>query len=132
MAMKNPYQTYQQNSVETASPGELTLMLYSGCIKFIRQAKEDIKANNIQMKNTNILKAEAIIHELMVTLKMELPVAKDMMRMYDYMYRRLAEANAKNDIDILIEIEGYAIEFRDTWKQVIQEVRKQKYQDGQA
>lgn len=132
MAINNPYKTYQQNSVETASPGELTLMLYNGCIKFIRQAKEDIKANNTEMKNTNILKAQAIVHELMVTLKMEIPIAKDLMKMYDYMHRRLVEANIKNDIEILTEVEGYTVEFRDTWKQVIQIVRKQQYQGDQA
>lgn len=38
MAIQNPYTAYQQNSVNTATPGELTLMLYNGCLKFIRLA----------------------------------------------------------------------------------------------
>ena len=50
MAMNNPYQSYQQNSVNTASPGELTLMLYNGCLKFINLAKKAIKAKNVRRK----------------------------------------------------------------------------------
>ncbi|MFS8652347.1 MAG: flagellar export chaperone FliS, partial [Caldibacillus sp.] len=70
MSMANPYQAYRRNAVNTATPGELTLMLYDGCLKFIRLAKEAINNNDIQAKNTNIQKAQNIITELMVTLDM--------------------------------------------------------------
>ncbi|EPZ39927.1 flagellar protein FliS [Anoxybacillus ayderensis] len=126
----NPYQSYQTNAVQTASPGELTLMLYNGCLKFIAQAKKAIEEKNIEARNTNLLKAQKIIQELMVTLNMEYEVAKSMMTMYDYMYRRLVEANIKSDIVILEEIEGYVKEFRDTWKQVIQLNRQRQYAQG--
>ena len=127
MAVNNPYQSYQQNSVSTASPGELTLMLYNGCLKFINLAKKGITEKNIEMKNTNIQKAQKIIHELMVTLNLEIEVAKNMMSLYDYFIRRLVEANVKNDIAILEEVEGFVTEFRDTWKQVIQINRHKQY-----
>lgn len=133
MAMNNPYQSYQTNAVQTASPGELTLMLYNGCLKFIAQAKKAIEEKNIEARNTNLLKAQKIIQELMVTLNMEYEVAKSMMTMYDYIYRRLVEANIKSDVTILEEVEGYVKEFRDTWKQVIQINRQRQYaQGGQA
>ncbi|MGG3998884.1 flagellar export chaperone FliS [Anoxybacillus kestanbolensis] len=128
--MMNPYQSYQTNAVQTASPGELTLMLYNGCLKFIAQAKKAIEEKNIEARNTNLLKAQKIIQELMVTLNMEYDVAKSMMTMYDYMYRRLVEANIKSDITILEEVEGYVKEFRDTWKQVIQLNRQRQYAQG--
>ncbi|MBE2908702.1 flagellar export chaperone FliS [Anoxybacillus flavithermus] len=133
MAMNNPYQSYQTNAVQTASPGELTLMLYNGCLKFIAQAKKAIEDKDIEARNTNLLKAQKIIQELMVTLNMEYEVAKSMMTMYDYIYRRLVEANIKSDMSILEEVEGYVKEFRDTWKQVIQINRQRQYaQGGQA
>ena len=66
----------------------------------------------------------------MVTLNMEYEVAKSMMTMYDYMYRRLVEANIKSDVTILEEVEGYVKEFRDTWKQVIQMNRQRQYAQG--
>ncbi|MCQ5364517.1 flagellar export chaperone FliS [Anoxybacillus salavatliensis] len=126
----NPYQSYQTNAVQTASPGELTLMLYNGCLKFIAQAKKAIEEKDIEGRNTNLLKAQKIIQELMVTLNMEYEVAKSMMTMYDYIYRRLVEANIKSDLTILEEVEGYVKEFRDTWKQVIQLNRQRQYAQG--
>lgn len=133
MTMNNPYQSYQTNAVQTASPGELTLMLYNGCLKFIKLARKAIEENNIPARNENLIKAQNIIRELMVTLNMEYDVAKSMMTMYDYIYRRLVEANVKNDAAILDEVEGYVTEFRDTWKQVIQINRQRQYaQGGQA
>jgi flagellar secretion chaperone FliS len=133
MAINNPLQSYQQNAVNTASPGELTLMLYNGCLKFILIAKNGILEKNIQVKNTNIQKAQKIIQELMVTLNMELEVSKNMMSLYDYLNRRLIEANIKNDATILDEVEEFIIEFRDTWKQAIQINRQKAFtQGGQA
>lgn len=130
MAVSNPYQSYQQNSVNTASPGELTLMLYNGCLKFIHQAKRAITEKNIEMKNTNIKKAQNIIQELMVTLNMDLEISQNMMSLYDYMNRRLIEANIKNDTAILDEVEGLVTEFRNTWKEVIQLNRQKQFTQG--
>lgn len=133
MAVNNPYQAYQQNSLNTASPGDLTLMLYNGCLKFIQQAKVAMKAKNIEEKNTNLIKAQKIIQEFMVTLNMDVPMSKDLMAMYDYLYRRLVEANTKNDTTILDEVSGLVTEYRDTWKQVIQLNRQKQFaQGGQA
>jgi flagellar secretion chaperone FliS len=130
MAVNNPYQSYRQNSVNTASPGELTLMLYNGCLKFIHQAKKAIEEKNIEIKNTNIQKAQSIIQELMVTLNMDMEVSKNMMSLYDFMNRRLMEANIKNDASMLAEVEGLVTEFRDTWKEVIQVNRQKQFSQG--
>jgi flagellar protein FliS len=132
MAVNNPYQAYQQNAINTASPGELTLMLYNGCLKFIKLARTAIEQNKIEEKNTNLLKAQNIIRELMVTLNMDYEVSKSMMVMYDYINRRLIDVNIQNDLSILDEVEGYVMEFRDTWKQVIQLNRQKAHQGGQV
>ena len=127
MAINNPYQSYQQNSVNTASPGELTLMLYNGCLKFITMGKKAIVNKNIQEKNKNLIKAQKIIQELMVTLNMELSVSKDLMSMYDYLNRRLIDANLKSDVAILEEVEGFVRDFRDTWKETVQLNRQKQF-----
>ena len=133
MAMNNPYQSYQQNSVNTASPGELTLMLYNGCLKFITLAKKAINEGNVEEKNTNLIKAQNIIHEFMVTLNMDIKVSSELMVMYDYLHRRLVEANVKSDLAILEEVEGFVTELRDTWKEAIQLNRQQQFANsGQA
>ena len=127
MAVTNPYQSYQENSVTQSTPGELTLMLYNGCLKFLNQAKKGIDTNNIELRNTNIQKAQAIIREFMVTLDQSIPVSESMINLYEYMNNRLIEANVKNDASIVEEVIGYTTEFRDTWKQVIQINRQKQY-----
>ncbi|MGA4718565.1 flagellar export chaperone FliS [Fictibacillus nanhaiensis] len=119
MSILNANKAYQNNSVQTASPGELTLMLYNGCLKFIGLARTGIELKNTEQKNTNLLKAQKIIQELMVTLNMDLEVSKSLMTMYDYINRRLIEANIQNDVKILDEVEDYVLDFRNTWKEVI-------------
>jgi flagellar secretion chaperone FliS len=131
MAINNPYAAYQNNSVNTASPGELTLMLYNGSLKFIHIAKKAIEEKNIELKNTNIQKTQAIVNELMVTLNTDLEVSQNLMSLYDYINRRLTEANIKNNVAILEEVEGLITDFRDTWKQVIQ-LNRQKQHAGQG
>ena len=133
MAVNNPYQSYQQNAVNTASPGELTLMLYNGCLKFIHLAKVAIQEKNTTARNTNLQKAQNIVRELMVTLNLDLEVSKSMLPLYDYWNRRLIEANIKGDIAILDEVEEFITDFRDTWKQVIQINRQKQFsKDGQV
>ncbi|MDF1507857.1 flagellar export chaperone FliS [Robertmurraya sp. DFI.2.37] len=132
MAMNQPHQAYKQNSVNTASPGELTLLLYNGCLKFIKLAKKAIEDNQVEQRNENLLKAQNIVQELMVTLNMDVEVSHNLLQMYDYLHRRLVEANLKNDAQILEEVEGFVMEFRDMWKEVIQSTRKQYAESGKA
>lgn len=127
----NAQNAYKQNSVTTASPGELTLMLYNGCLKFLAKAKTAITEKNIQEKNNNIQRAQAIIMELMSTLNMDVEISKEFLPLYDYMNRRLVEANIQNDVAIIEEVEGLVTEFRDTWKEVIQITRQQQFAGAQ-
>lgn len=130
-AQASAFNTYKQNSVTTASPGELTLMLYNGCLKFLMKAKNAINEKQIEEKNTNILKAQAIIAELMSTLNMDYDISKQILPLYDYINRRLIDANVKNDIAIIEEVEGLVTEFRDTWKEVIKINRQQQYANAE-
>lgn len=130
MSVPNPYEAYQQNAVSTASPGELTLMLYEGCLKFINLAKADIEKNNIEGKNRNIQKAQNIITELLVTLNMNYEISKQIAPLYEFVRRKLIEANVKNSIQSLEEAEMIVAEFRDTWKEVIHRNRMRMYENG--
>lgn len=120
-------QAYQNNSVSTASPGELTLMLYNGCLKFIKFASQAMKEKNYETKNTNIQKAQRIIQELMVTIDPEAPISKEILPLYDFINRRLMDANTKNDPAILDEVTVLVTDFRDTWKEVIKQTRQKQY-----
>lgn len=124
------YQAYQNNAVNTASSGELTLMLYNGCIKFIKQAIRDMNESKYEAKNVNIQKAQNIIQELMLTLDPEVEITGHILPLYEYMQYQLKEGNIKNEVEKLEEALQFATEFRDTWKQVILKTRQQQYVQG--
>lgn len=127
MAMFNPYQQYENQSVMTASPGELTLMLYNGCIKFIKMGIQFIEEQETEKAHNAILRAQAIIEELEVTLDMQYELSESIQQLYDYMGRRLVEANISKDLDILQEVKELMVELRDTWMEVIKINRQQRY-----
>lgn len=110
---------YQRNAVMTATPAELTLMLYEGAIKFCNIGMMAIEKKEIEKANTNIKKAQAIITELRATLDHKYPVWEDFERVYEYIYRMLVEANIHKDIEALEEALKRIREMRDTWKEVM-------------
>lgn len=112
----NAAAAYKDSKIMTASPAELTLMLFDGAIKFCNIAIMAIEKNEVEKAHLNIIKAENIIMEFRVTLDPKYPVAKDFDIMYDYIYRRLMEANFSKDKDILEEALGFIRDMRDTWK----------------
>ncbi|MGF7184689.1 flagellar protein FliS [Desulfitispora alkaliphila] len=119
MSVNNPYQQYQQSSVNTATPGELTLMLYNGALKFLKQAKIAVENKQIGEANEKIIRVQDIIAELMGSLNMEIEISKNMYALYDFMNNRLIDANINKDVKALEEVEGLLVEMRDTWKEVI-------------
>ncbi|KXZ17281.1 flagellar protein FliS [Bacillus nakamurai] len=130
MAINNPFAAYQQTSVYTAAPEELTLMLYNGCLRFIKLAKQAMKQKNPEAKNENIVKAQNIIQELSLTLNREIEISEQMSSIYDYIRRRLIEANVQNNEGFLDEAEKLVTDFRDTWKQAMQTERKNNHGTG--
>lgn len=119
MALPNAYAQYNSSKILTATPAELTLMLYEGAIKFCNIAIAAIEGNDVQKAHTNIIKTQKIIDYLRQTLDMKYEVAKDFDNIYTYLARRLVEANVKKDKGILEEINMHLRSVRDTWKEVM-------------
>ncbi len=117
--MNNPYAKYNQNKILTASPPELTLMLYDGAIKFCNIAILGIEQNDIEKAHINIKKVTDIIMEFQCTLNHDYKVAEDFERIYTYLRERLHEANMKKDKEILEEVLVHLRTLRDTWKEVM-------------
>lgn len=115
----NAAAAYQGSKINTATPADLSLMLYEGAIKFCNLAIAAIDENDIPKANTNIIKAEKIIIEFRATLDFKYPVAQHFDLVYDYVYRRLVEANIKKDKEILEEVLEHLRGMRDTWKEVM-------------
>lgn len=127
MAMpNNAYTQYQNNAVNTATPQDLTLMLYNGLVRFIKQSIQAIdEKDNVKSHNFNT-RAQDILTEFICTLNMDYEVSKSFEPLYDYMKRRLVEANINKDKAILEEVLGFAEELRDTWAQAMKLAKQQQ------
>ena len=110
---------YQKNAIMTATPAELTLMLYEGAIKFCNIAIMGMEQKDVEKAHKNIVKTEKIIGYLRETLDMKYQVAQDFENVYVYLARRLVEANIKKDKEILEEVCEHLRSVRDTWKEVM-------------
>lgn len=119
MALPNAYAQYNNNKVLTASPGELTLMLYDGAIKYCNIAIIAIENRDVSKAHKNIVKVENIVNYLRSTLDMKYAVAQDFENIYVYLEKRLVEANMKKDKAILEEVNAHLHSVRDTWKEVM-------------
>lgn len=124
MALPNAYAQYNNSKVLTASPAELTLMLYDGAIKFCNIAILAIEQKNIEKAHLNIKKIERIIVHFRQTLDMKYTVAEDFERVYEYLERRLVEANMKKSKEVLEEVNEHLRSMRDTWKEVMKTSRE--------
>ena len=125
MALPNAYAQYNNSKILTASPAELTLMLYEGAIKFCNIAITAVEQKDIQKAHDNIVKTQKIIEHFRVTLDMKYPVAQDFERVYVYLEQRLVQANMKKDPEILQEVLEHLHTMRDTWKEVMR-INKEK------
>jgi flagellar protein FliS len=128
--MINPYQQYKENSILTASPEELVLMLYNGILRFTEEAKIAIGNKNFERANNSIIRAQDIVSELSATLNMEYDISKNLYSMYDYIMRRLIEANLKKDINILDEVKGLVKDLKEAWSEALNRVRSKVYAKG--
>lgn len=121
--MLNPNEIYQRNQVTTARPEELTLMLYNGGIKFLQQARIAIDKKDIAKAHSHITRVQDIVTELMVTLNMDYEISKTLLPLYEYMKRRLVEANMGKDQEIISEVEGMFQELRTAWAQAVKQAK---------
>lgn len=123
---QNVAQQYNRNKILTASPAELTLLLYEGAIKFCNIAIVAIEKNDLEKAHNNIVKAEMIIEEFQSTLNHKYPVAEDFDKLYRYIYGLLVDANMRKDKALLEKATDEIRGMRDTWKEVMTRAGVQK------
>lgn len=126
MAMNNPYAKYRESAIQTASPEELTLMLYDGALKFCNQAIIALERNELMKANKLIQRVEDIIREFQITLKPEYEISAQFNMMYDYINRTLFQANIKKDMAKLKEATNLIRRMRDTWKEAMKLARQER------
>ncbi len=119
MTPTNGYDAYARNRILTASPAELTLMLYEGAIKFCNIAIVACENNDIEKAHNNIRKVDRIIEEFEITLDTKYAVAKDFQAVYTYLRSCLRHAIVTKDANDLQEVLKHLRTMRDTWKEVM-------------
>lgn len=119
-SMANAYKTQQ---VMTASPEELTLMLYNGALRFVNESVRAIENSDLEQANRMNLRAQDIIREFMCTLDMQYEISNSLMPLYEYIEHRLIQGNVKKDTEPLLEVKGMLTELRDGWAEAMKSVR---------
>ena len=101
-------------------------MLYNGCLKFIKEGADALTEKNYEAANTSLQKAQNIISEFRVTLKMDYEISHQLMPLYNYAYDRLVEGNLDDNLDAVKEAADIITELRDAWAQAMKKAREEK------
>lgn len=125
MNAANMANAYKHQQIMTASPEELTLMLYNGAIRFIAESIQAIDHGNMEKANNSNLRAQAIITEFMATLDMQYEISQGYSKLYEYIGYRLVQANLKKDKSQLVEAKELLQELRDSWVQAMKLAKTQ-------
>ncbi|HEY9841121.1 MAG TPA: flagellar export chaperone FliS, partial [Candidatus Obscuribacterales bacterium] len=120
--------SYKAAHIETATPERLLVMLYDGALKYLGLAVQTIDGKDIEGTHRNLLKAEAIVLELMSVLDMEIggELAANLFNLYDYMYRQLVKANIHRDPEPVKEVMGLLEPLRNAWNEASEMVAQMR------
>ena len=116
----NPLAAYKENTVTTQSKGKTVVLLYDGAIRFLKQALACMQAGDVAGRNERILKAEAIIDELDVSLNMDAggELAANLRLLYDFMRRNLVQANMSQDARRVQEVISILADLNSGWRAI--------------
>ena len=125
--MKNGYGVYASTHVETADQGKLILIAYDVAIKHCKISLERFNDKEfIKERTKHICRAQDAVTELMSALRMDVgEIANNLYRLYDYIIRRMVEANIKNDKTKIEEVLVYLVDLRDAWNQAIANLKRE-------
>jgi len=117
--------SYKAQSVRTASPGKLVLMLFDGYLRFSAAAKKAFDEENLVKKNeginNNLIRAQNIVSELQSSLDMTVPgdLPGTLYKLYDYVLTNLQQANIKKDPSKIEESDNVMSELREAWAEML-------------
>ncbi len=126
-AIRNPYQQYKQNQVETADQATLLLMLYTGSLKFLNAARKAMEANDVEDTNHQIGRVQDILCELMGSLNPDVPdISNSLFQLYEYMHHQLVQANIKKDLTLIDEVEKMLNTLLEAWQAAVKQDKADK------
>ena len=130
--------SYKSSSIETATPGQLVLMLYDGALRFMTQAEQGLHETNVRVRNetvnNNLIKAQNILAELQNSLDMKVPgdFPKTMWGLYDFMMRQLQQANMQKSAEPIKTVKKMLKDIRDAWDEMLKKLSKESAEAAAA
>jgi flagellar secretion chaperone FliS len=123
MATINPFGAYLESKILSASPLELVSLAYEGAIEAVRDARVCLAEKRIHDRSRAITKAQLILTELQHSLDFTHggDLSVQLARLYDYMQRRLIDANFQQAEPPLVEVENLLETVRESWKELAQQ-----------
>ena len=126
MNATNTANAYKRQQVMTASPEELTLMLYNGAIRYVTESIVAIDKKDIPKAHAANMRAQNIVREFMLTLDMKHEISINWLKIDEYILHCLIQGNVKKDKVLLEEAKRLLTEFRDTWFKAMKLARSDK------
>lgn len=106
---------YKSQQIMTASPGQLTLMLYNGALRFLNESILAMEQGDIQKAHNANMRVQDIVHEFVVTLDMSYEISKGFAQLYEYTEYCLIQGNIKQDVAQLHHAKDVLLGLRDAW-----------------
>ena len=106
---------YKNQQVMTASPEQLTLLLYNGALRFLNESIQAMEQNDIQKSHNANLRVQAIVREFMITLDMSCELSTDWAKLYEYTEYSLIQGNIKKDVAQLQQAKNMLEDMREAW-----------------
>lgn len=115
---QNPADAYKRQGVLTATPAELIVMLYDGCIRQLKLGALAVEKKDPERANACFQKAQRIVNELAASLDMRYDISKNLMELYEYIAAEIVSVNQTKDAARLEGVLSLLSELRAAWTQV--------------
>ena len=106
---------YKNQQVMTASPEQLTLLLYNGALRFLTESILAMEQGDVQKSHNANIRVQAIVREFMLTLDMSYELSKTWAQLYEYTEYCLIQGNIKKDVAQLQQAKSTLEDMREAW-----------------
>lgn len=119
----NGIQVYQRVEADTASTGNVVLMLYRGALRNVLRGIFALEAGKPNAAHVSLVQAQEWVEQLLLALDRERggDIAERLAALYAYMLRRLSEANVRKDAEPAREVERHLRELLSAWETIVQQ-----------
>ena len=129
MLNSRPQDAYRKQDVLTAGPVDLIVMLYDALKKNIVLGKRGITKNDVPGAHKHLVKAQMIISELINSLDMSYEISEELLGLYEFALKTVADANIKKDAQSLDPIIEMVDDISEAWREVSGMTRGQLQED---